>query len=264
MEPLCTAMTEMPPSLRSWSKHPKNRCVPDKIPAYWKTHDALTFLADVGTYDAARYHTLDADEKEQHRKFKSDYFKMRFTVSRSLLRQILPWIPGSDNNADFVLTKKNGRILITNRPDIFISLSYSGSCIAITLGKRKIGSDIEMVNPHKIKTIPILRILGNRVCGSTKNPDQHPVHIWTVLEAYAKFHDMSLYPLLPDRFFLPDTRFMSYCIDHRAILSLAYEGTILKDTVLWIDPGCGSVSCGGEETTTGSLSHRQGDTHVRA
>jgi 4'-phosphopantetheinyl transferase len=258
-------MTGIPPSLRSWSKHPKNQCAPDEIPAYWETHDVLTFLADVGMYDAARYHTLDAAEKEQHRNFKSDYFKKRFTVSRSLLRQILPRIPGTENNADIVMTrKKNGRIQINNRPDIFISLSYSGSCIAATLGKRKIGSDIETVHPQKIRKIRIRPFPDNLASGDGKEPDQHPVHVWTLLEAYAKFHDMSVYPLTQDRFFLPDTHFVSYCIDRHAIFSLAYEGTPLKDTILWIDPGCGSASCGGENTTAGSSPLMYGATHVRA
>jgi 4'-phosphopantetheinyl transferase len=265
MESLYTAMTGIPPSLRLWSKHPENRCAPDEIPVYWETHDALTFLAGVGMYDIARYHTLDADEKEQHRKFKSEYFKKRFTVSRSLLRQILPRIPGTENNADIVMTReKNGRIQINTRPDIFISLSYSGSCIAVTLGKRKIGSDIEIVTPQKIRKIRIRRIPDSLACGSGKNPDLHPVHVWTLLEAYAKFHDMSLYPLTQDRFFLPDAHFVSYCIDRRTILSLAYDGNPLKDTLLWIDPGCGSASCRGENTTAGSSPRIYGAPHVRA
>ena len=106
MEPLCTPNTAIPPSLRPWSKLPGNRCVPDEIPAYWKTHDVITFLADVGMYDAVRCHTLDTAEKEQQRRFKSDYFKRRFVVSRSLIRQILPCIPGTENDTDIITLKK--------------------------------------------------------------------------------------------------------------------------------------------------------------
>ena len=257
-------MTAIPPSLSSWSKQPENRCAPDEIPAYWERHDVITFLADIGMYAEARYHSLDAAEKEQHRQFKSEYFKKRFTVSRSLLRQILNYIPGAEKNADIVMGReKNGRIGITGRPDIFISVSYSGSCIALTVGKRKIGSDIEIVHQResrKIRNNPLFDSLAN---GNGKGQDHNFVHAWTLLEAYAKFHDMSLYPLTPDRFFFPDTHFVSYCIDRHAVFSLAYGGTPLQDALLWIDPGCGLASGSGENPTNGSSPLLKGDSYVR-
>ena len=264
MEPLCTAMTAIPPPLRSWSKHPENRCAPDEIPAYWKRHDVITFLADAGMYDAVRYHNLDAAEKEQVLQFKSEYFKKRFAVSRTILRQVLNQIPGTGNNADIVLTReKNGRISVRDRQDICISLSYSGSCIALTVGKRKIGSDIERVRPIEARKIRSSPLFAGGTGGNGKEQNQHLLHVWTLLEAYAKFHDMSLYPLTQDRFFLPDAHFVSYLIDQRSILSLASDSRPIKDTLLWIDPGCGLVPCGGENMATGSSPHMNGDAYVR-
>jgi 4'-phosphopantetheinyl transferase len=215
-------------------------------------------------YDAARYQYLDAAEKEQVLRFKSEYFKKRFTVSRSILRQILNSIPGTENNADIVLTReKNGRISVRDRQDICISLSYSGSCIALTVGKRKIGSDIERVRPVEVRKIRSSPLFAGGTGGNGKDQNQHLLHVWTVLEAYAKFHDMSLYPLTQDRFFLPDAHFVSYLIDQRSILSLASDSRPIKDTLLWMDPGCGLVPCGGENTATGSSPLINGDAYVR-
>ena len=256
-------MTAIPPSLKTWSKCPQNRYSPDEFPAYWKTHDVITVLADTGMYDETRYHCLDTAEKEQHRQLKSDYFKKRFTVSRSLLRQILPLVPGMENGAGIVMTReKNGRIRINNRPDIFISLSYSGAFIALTLGKRKVGSDIGMVHPRDIRKIRTRPLLDSLTGGIGRNQDQRLVHAWTLLEAYAKFRDMSLYPLTRDRFSLSDAHFVSYCIDSCAILSLAYEGASLQDSLLWIDPGCGSSR--GRESMAAGSPLPYGGTNVRA
>jgi len=215
--------------------------------------------------DAALYHTLDAAEKERFLQFKSEYFKKRFTVSRSILRQILHHIPGTENNDGIVLTReKNGRIRVNTRQDIFISLSYSGSCIALTVGKRKIGSDIESVRPVHLTKIRSNPLFDSLTSGHGKEHNQHLLHVWTLLEAYAKFHDMSLYPLIKDRFFLPDTHFVSYLIDQDSILSLASDSRPMKDTLLWIDPTCRlASSCAGKKTAC-SPPLPDGDTYVRA
>jgi len=258
-------MTAIPPPLTSWSKHPQNRCAPDEIPAYWQKNEVITFLADTGMYDASQYHTLDAAEKERVLQFKSAYFKKRFVVSHSILRHILHHIPGTGNRADVILMQeKNGRIRVRDRPDIFISLSYSGSCIAVSVGKRKIGSDIEIVRPLDVRKIRSSPLFDGGAGGNGKADNQRLLHLWTLLEAYAKFHDMSVYPLTQDRFFLPDTHFVSYCIDRHAIVSLAYEGTRMKDTLLWMDPGSWLALWGVENKVTSSPPKNDGDTYVRA
>jgi 4'-phosphopantetheinyl transferase len=259
-------LTAIPPPLRLWSKHRENLCSPDTIPAYWKTHDVITFLADIGMYDASLLSLLDTAEKEQVQQFKSAYFKKRFTVSRCVIRQILHALPGAESDADIVLTReKNGSVRVHNRPDIFISLSYSGSCIAVTVGKRKIGSDVERVRPVEMRKIRSSPLFGE-VTGATgkKKHNQHLLHVWTLLEAYAKFHDTSLYPLTHDRYFLPGTHFVSYLADQRYILSLASDARPMKEILLWIDPACWLASSGAGKNAAISLPLSGGDTCVRA
>ena len=267
MEPPCSALTAIPPPLRPWSKHRENLCSPDTIPEYWKTHDVITFLAEIGMYDASLLSLLNTAEKEQVQQFKSAYFKKRFTVSRNVLRQILRALQGTESDADIVLTRgKNGSVRAHNRPEIFISLSYSGSCIAVTVGKRKIGSDIERVRPVEMRKIRSSPLFGEVTGGTGKeNHNQHLLHVWTLLEAYAKFQDMSVYPLTQDRFFLPGTHFASYLIDQRFILSLASDAKPMKDTLLWIEPTtCWLASSGAEKKTACSPPLPEGDTYVRA
>jgi len=264
LESPCTDMTALPPPLIPWSKHPENRCAPDEIPAYWKTHDVLTFLADTGMYDASQFQGLDSAEKEQVLQFKSDYFKKRFAVSRSLVKCILRHIPGTGNRDDIVLSRGKKGILVDGRQDIFISLSYTGSCIAITMGKRKIGSDIERVRPVDIRKLGASPLFDNLMSGNGKNHNQHLLHGWTLVEAYAKLRDMSLYPLVENRFFLPDAHFVSYLIDRRSILSLAYDSRPMKDILLWVDPGSRPAASFAGRKAACLPPLPDGDTYVRA
>jgi 4'-phosphopantetheinyl transferase len=254
-------MTALLPPLRAWSKHPESRCALDDIPAYWKTHDVLTFLADTGMYDVSLYQGLDSAEKEQVLQFKSDYFKKRFAVSRSLVKCILRHIPGTGNREDIVLYRAKKRILVDSRQDIFMSLSYTGSCIAITMGKRKIGSDIERVRPLNIMKIRSSPLFDGSKCRNKKEESLQALHVWTLVEAYAKLRDRNPYPLLNSSGLLHDASFVSYCVDQQAILSLAYEGTPMKDTLLWIDPG---IFSSGVKNTICPSSIFCGDTYVRS
>ena len=267
MELRYDTVTAIPPPLLSWSKNPENLCSLEEIPVHLQENDVITFLADIGMYDATLYSLLNTAEKEQVQQFKSAYFKKRFTVSRYILRHILHHIMGTENTADIILNKeKNGSVRVHNRPDIFISLSYSGACIAVTVGKRKIGSDIERVRPVEMRKIRSSPFFANLTGGNGKeDQNQHLLHVWTLLEAYAKFHDMSLYPLTHDRFFLPDTHFVSYLTDQRFILSLASDARPMKDTLLWIDPTtCWLTSSGAGKKAACSPPLPEGDTYVRA
>ncbi len=229
-------MTANFPAIRAWSKNSENLGAPELIPLYWKTHDVITFLADTGLYDASLYDNLDRAEKERVLQFKSDYFKKRFIVSRSLAKCILHCLHGTGKMEKVVLSRGKKGMLVHGRNDLFFSLSYSGSCIALSIGKRKIGSDIEMVNSGEIKKVLSSPLYSAIPCGNGNEESVRALHLWTLVEAYAKFKDENPFPLLAANTFFPDAGFVSYCYDRHAILSLAYDSGTIDHAVFWIDP----------------------------
>ena len=232
-------MTLITRPIKPWVSSISNRCVFDEILNYWKAYDVITFLVDLGIYHPSLDNFLDDREKEQEQKLKSDYFKKRFTVSRSILKHILLNICETKKISDINLDKKkNGRVVVKGNRNICISLSYSGTCIALSVGKRKIGSDIEEICPVSIKKIRSSPLFNHMNYRNEKERIRDFLHVWTLIEAYAKLYDKNPYPYLNYKFLPENGHFVSYCINQRLILSLAFNQSELKDVVLWIDPGC--------------------------
>jgi 4'-phosphopantetheinyl transferase len=231
-----TAIHAIPPPLRSWSGNSLNRCLFDEIPVFWEANDVITFLADIGMYHHGLYDTLECCEKEQEQKFKTEYFKKRFTVSRILLKHILQQVLGTNEPSDILLGKeKKGRIIIPGRPDICISLSYSGPYVAISVGKQKIGCDIEVlrqIKDHKITSCPVF-IHCNWT--DVREHLQQVIQVWTLIEAYAKLYDENPYSLLNQNAFFKEANFVSYCIDKHVIFSLASEKKQFTESLVWLD-----------------------------
>ena len=255
-------MTAILPPLRPWSGNTQNKCGFDEILTYWKAGDVITFLADLGMYHASLCNFLDEREKEHVQKFKTDYFKKRFTLSRSIIKLILQNILDTEHISDIVLSKKkNGRIIVRGRQDLYISLSYSGTCIAVSVGKRKFGSDIEVLRPVEMGKIKSCPLFYDKNCRNGKEQDRNVLFLWTLVEAYAKLYNKNPYQILNYRVLPEDAHFVSYCINQHAILSLAFSSDHMRDTLLWIDPGTFSTAM-----TTANYSSNifNGDTHVRA
>jgi hypothetical protein len=265
LEPLCTAITTIPPPLRSWPRTPQNLFLAEEIPARLQKNDIITFLAEVGCMMHQFMIIWMQREKNRYSSSNQSISKRGLRFPLVFSGRFFHHIPGTENNAGIMLSRgKNGRIRVNCRQDIFISQSYSGSCIALSVGKRKICNDIEMVRPVDIRKLRSIPLVDSPKNGYRRSHHQHRLHILTWLEAYAKFHDMSLYSLKKDRFFLPDSQFMSYLIDQRSILPLAPDSRQMKDTLLWIDPICRLVSsCAGKKAAC-SQPLPDGDTYVRA
>jgi 4'-phosphopantetheinyl transferase len=229
-------MSGIPPPLRSWSENSVNLCLFEEIPMYWEANDAITFLANLGMYTPSLYHVLDNSEKEQEKKFKTDYFKKRFTLSRSLLKHILQPILATENPSVILLSKeKKGRIIIPGRPEICISLSYSGPYIAITVGKQKIGSDIEVLRPVKANKISSSQIFINYLHTEDREYLQRIIHVWTLVESYAKLYDDNPYSLLNSCSLCNNANFVSYCINNHLIFSLASGNKQFTEVLVWLD-----------------------------
>ncbi len=229
-------MNTLLPPLRPWSGTSLHRCTFEEIPRCWEAHDVITFLADRRMYSDTLYHRLEEDEKEQVRAFKSDYFKKRFTVSRYLLKRILHPVLGTNNPSDIRPGKeRKGRVVLSGRPDIGISLSYSGPWIAITIGKQKIGSDIEVVRPVLAKKITSHPAFNGSTCTNDKECRVQAIHLWTLLESYAKLSDRNSYSLLNSCSFLTEATFKSWCIDHHSVLSVASGEDQIDDVLVRLD-----------------------------
>jgi 4'-phosphopantetheinyl transferase len=232
----CNEMTFNPPPIIPWKATDENKCAYEQILSYWKIYDTLTFLVDLGIYHPSFSTFLDQNEKEKELQYKTTISRKRFVVSRTIIKHILKHILQTPNLSDTVLTrKKYGRIHINDFPGIFISLSYSGTCIAITFGKQKIGSDIEMVRPVDIRKIRSYPLFADDSSRNEKERIRHFLQMWTLLEANAKLHDRSTYPCLIEKDFPPDVNFVSYCINTTSIFSLASGMDPVRDTLLWLD-----------------------------
>ena len=243
LDVLSTAMNTIPPSLRSWTGNPKNKCLFEEIPGYWETYDVITFLADLRTYHHTPSGALEKSEKEQEQKFKTEYFKKRFTLSRTLLKHIIRYIPGTNYPPDILLGRdKKGRIIVPARPDIHISLTYSDPWIAITIGKQKIGSDIEVVRPFRTEKITSCPVFNNFTCTNDQERMIRILHLWTLIESFAKLYDKNPYSLLETSSFFMEATFVSYCINRHSIFTLASGQEPFADTLVWLDSaGLGGI-----------------------
>jgi 4'-phosphopantetheinyl transferase len=199
-------------------------------------HDNITFLVDVGIYHTRFHEVLTQDEKEQELRYKPLISRQRFVVSRTILRHILLDILPEEDVADIVLIRnEHGRILVKDHPSIYISLSYSGMYVAITVGKRKLGSDIELVRPLCDKKIASSPIFNNSGCSNEKERTQRVIHMWTLVESYAKLYDKNPYPLLNSNTPFTNANFVSYCINQHMIFSLASDQEKFTDALVWLD-----------------------------
>lgn len=196
----------------------------------------LTFLVGLGIHDPYFYTYLDQHEKEKELEYKTDISRKRFVVSRTIIKHILKNILPVHGLSDIILIrKKYGRILIKDVPEVYISLSYSGTCIAITMGKQKIGNDIEVVRHVDIRKIKSYPLFSDTRSRNEKERIRNFLQMWTLIEAYVKLQDRSTYPCLVEKDIFQDANFVSYCINNSSILSLATGSDQVKDALFWLD-----------------------------
>jgi hypothetical protein len=225
--------------IRGWSENPSNRCSYNDILSLWESYEVITFLADIQNFEPSFPSVLSKSEEKRKRSFKTDYFRKRFTASRNIIRHILQPLVNAATPRDVILrVGDNGRVVIDNSSDIWISLSYTNTKIAITVGKQKIGNDIEIARLRDLNKTRICSIFGERGCTPEKGIEYEFLMQWTMMEAYAKLRDMNLYPMTKERFNLQNAHFISYKINQDTILSLASDSHLPNDILLWINPVC--------------------------
>jgi len=227
--------SDLPP-LRPWFKNAQNRCEYDDIMSYWMADDAITFLIDLEGYRPALYNYLTNEEKEQVLRFKPLISRQRFVMSRTILKHILWEILPKENITDNMLIRNaDGRIFVKDEPHVYICLSYYGTSIAITVGKRKLGSDIEGVRPVRDEKITASPIFHSYPCVQGRERMRQVIHVWTLIESYAKLYDKNPYPLLNDCSPFKDANFVSYYINQHMIFSLVSAERHLTEVLVWLD-----------------------------
>ncbi len=236
MDRLPVTLPAVLPPLRPWSRNEQNRCGYDTIASYWSTYDVITFLVDPGIYCKTLNEFLTDPEKERENRYQTVISRQRFVVSRSILKHILAEILEERNTEDVLLIRNNdGRILVKDHPHIYISLSYASTGIAITVGKWKIGSDIEDVRPVRDKKITASPLFAGYARTVDTEQTRQAIHLWTLVESYAKLSDKNPYPLLNNTSPFGNTGFVSYFIDSRTIFSLASGREQLSEVLVWLD-----------------------------
>lgn len=237
LEPPRKTISAVLPPLKPWYKNAHTRCDYDDVASLWTTHDAITFLIDSSVYSPVLYDRLTNEEKEQILRVKPVPSRHRFVVSRAVLKHVLSEILQSEKAADIILARNEyGRILVRAEPRIYLSLSYYGTTIAITVGKRKLGSDIEGVRPVQDRKITVSPLFHLFPCHQGQEHVQEVIHLWTLVESYAKLYDTNPYPLLNASAPFTDADFVSYFIDRQIIFSLASAYTDLTEILVWLDP----------------------------
>lgn len=237
LEMPCRSEPAVLPPLRPWTRSAATRCAFGDVTAFWTAHDAVSFLVDLGAYRPSLHAHLTSGERERERRFATAVSRRRFVVSRCILKQVLVEILPEERIAGIVLARNaDGRICVEGRPDVYVSLSYSGRSIAITVGKRKLGSDLEGVRPVRDAKITASPAYRSFPPPEDAGRAQQVVHVWTLVESYAKLFDRNPYPLLDRRSPFPGADFVSYCVDRRAIFSLASAPGRLDDVLVWLDP----------------------------
>jgi len=225
--------------VKVWSKNSSNCCSFDMIAAYWKRVEIITFLLDLGIYDTLLSEFLDDREKEKVLLFKTEISRMRYIVSRSVLKHILSEILNEKNVLNIVLLSRTpGGICVQDYPAFSVSLSYSGTWIAITLGKVKVGSDIEVVRPVDISKIKLYPLFTDHEYVDEKKNIPAFLQLWTLIEAYSKLQDRNPYLLLKEPHLPTDAHFISYSVNNRSVFSLASHTDQIRDALVWIDSEC--------------------------
>ena len=105
----------------------------------------------------------------------------------------------------------------------------------ITLGKQKIGCDIEVVRPVKAHKIVTCRLFSDSLHAGDREFFRTVIHGWTLVESYAKLYDENPYLLLNSCSLSEDTNFVSYCINNHLILTLASGKKQITDILVWLD-----------------------------
>jgi 4'-phosphopantetheinyl transferase len=197
----------------------------ENLPHFWEQNDILILLIDLDSYNALNTEYLDDTEKEYLARFKTSYFKKRYSVSRIVLKYVLSCLLKEQSIYYFHIYKDEyGKVHVLGHKELHICISYTGNIVSLAISKVEIGIDIELrksLSPGKVSRYlhkPVLKIedFGN---GPDLN-DLDLLMVWSLKEAYCKFSNKSMSSSLNKELDLRSVFYSSYILNDKYILSI--------------------------------------------
>ncbi|AKB85440.1 4'-phosphopantetheinyl transferase superfamily protein [Methanococcoides methylutens] len=187
----------------------------------WNKNEALIFLIDLEIDEQLRLSDLTIDEKDYLNTLKTEYFRKRFIVSRSLLKTVLQHILKKRSSSDISLYRNNkGRVCVKNHEDIYICISYSENLVAISLSKQKIGIDIEHIRQIDLNIFSKYFQDKRFERDMLQEDNINLLKEWTLKEAYCKLTDQSMLACLNKEIVLDHLDHHQLSINDKYIISV--------------------------------------------
>ncbi|WP_440951618.1 4'-phosphopantetheinyl transferase family protein [Methanococcoides sp. FTZ1] len=220
------------------SAGPSNILSSSVIHELWDESEVLIFLADLELYEQLRSPDLTCDEKEYLKTLRTEYFKKRFIVSRSLLKAILQHILRKKTPSEISLYRNNnGRVCIGDHKEIYICISYTRNLVAILLSRQKAGLDIEHIRP--IYLTRFSKYFQNK--GPERDmPMEDNVNVlkaWTLKEAYCKLTDQSMMACLNKEIALDDLDHHELIVNNEYVLSVVFDSKDNEVNICYLKKG---------------------------
>ncbi len=196
----------------------------ENIPDLWKQNEIIILLINLNSYNILSTEHLDKTEKEHLETLKTNYFKIRYVVSRMVLKSVIIYIQGDilkgQSLSDIgTYNDEYGKVRIRNHRELNICISYTGNIASLAISKVEVGIDIELkkmiprgkMSRHLCITASEAEDFGNE-------PDL--LRIWTLKEAYCKFSNKTMLSTLIGKLDLSDVFHSSFILNDKYILSV--------------------------------------------
>lgn len=189
------------------------------IPLLWEQKDILILLFDLNSFTSGTDY-FDDNEKKELNTLKTNYFRERYLVSRTVLKSILYYLLKGQSISKINTYKDEfGRVHVRDHEEFHICISYTGKIATLAISKMDVGIDIELIKPFstgkfsKYLNSQVLKTNGLKNC-----PDL--LILFTIKEAYSKFSNKSIISCINKELDLSSINASSYILNDSYMLSI--------------------------------------------
>jgi 4'-phosphopantetheinyl transferase len=192
------------------------------IPNLWEQNDILILLIDLDNYTFGTGY-LDDNEKEDLNNFKTNYFRERYIVSRTVLKFVLHYLLKGQSVFKICTYKDEyGRVHVRGHEELHICISYTGNVISLAISKVNVGIDIEFKRP--ISSGKFSKYLNKKDLETDGLENGlELLTLFTLKEAYSKFTNKSIISCLNKELDLEYIFYSSFNLNDRYILSIVTD-----------------------------------------